>query len=76
MFGLGRVINKEGVEWKCVGEDEVADVVASDGEGVEGCGVAVAHGHFDGLEEGVHLHVDACRWVREIQVRGSVETDR
>jgi hypothetical protein len=64
VFGLGSVVDEEGVQWESVWEDEVADVVSADGEAVEAGWVSVAHCHFDGFEECVHLHVDACTSVR------------
>lgn len=56
---LGRVIHKQHVQWQRVGQDPVAHIVAPDGEGVEGDGLAVAHGQLDRLEVRVHLLIDA-----------------
>ena len=66
------IVHQERVEGEGVGEDEIADVVAADGEGVERSGVAVARGHFDGLQVRIHLHVDPYNTTSSISASGGL----
>ena len=59
VFRFGGIVHKESIKREGVGKHEVADVVSTDGEGIEGSGLAVAGSHFNGLEMGVHLHIHA-----------------
>ena len=57
---LGCVVYEECVEGQTVGQDVVADVVATDTQGVKLLGVLVLHGHLDRLQVRVHAHVNTC----------------
>lgn len=61
LFRLGGVVDEKGVEGEGVGEDEVADVAAADGERVERLGFAIPDRHLDRLEMRVHARVNACQ---------------
>lgn len=60
-FWFRCIVDKQRVQGKCVGEDEIANVVSTDGERVEGHRIAVTCRHFNGFEMRIHLHVDAYR---------------
>ena len=55
---LGGVVDEEGVEGQGVGQDEVAQVVATDAQRVQLHRVLVLQRHLHRLEVCVHAHIN------------------
>lgn len=61
LLGLGGIVNQQSVEGQRVGKDVVANIVAANGQGIEGLRFTVADRHFDGFEVRIHGQVDPWR---------------
>jgi hypothetical protein len=57
-LGLWRIVDQKGIQRQSVWQDEVADIVPSDGKRVQGLWFTVPSCEFYSLEMRVHLHVD------------------
>ncbi len=50
----GAFIDKESVEWECVRQDKVADIIAADSQGVHVNRLFVFHGELNRSQVGIH----------------------
>ena len=62
---LRSVFDEQRVQIQRLGQLEVTDVAAADGEAVQAHGVVPLSGHLGVLQVGVHADVDACVRVHE-----------
>lgn len=51
-------VNQQGVQWEAVGQNEVANIVATNTQGFQLSGLPVFQSHFHRLQVGVHAHIN------------------